>query len=34
MLLFDMWAFLMAGLFGVVGRKLGYLNGRTDRGCW
>jgi len=33
-LLVEKWAILMAGLIGVVGRELGYLNGRIDRCCW
>ena len=34
MFLLDMWAIIMAVLIGVVGRKMGYLNGRFDRCCW
>jgi len=30
----EMWANLIAGLIGVVGRKVGYLNGRIVRCSW
>ena len=33
MLLVDRWAMLMAGSIGVVGRQVGYLNGRIDSCC-
>jgi len=33
-LLVESWAILMAGLIGVVGRNVSYLNGRIDRIFW
>ena len=34
MSLVDRWAILMAGLIGVVGRQVSYLNGRNSRCLW
>ena len=34
MLLVDRWATLMAGLIGVIGREMFYINGRNDSCFW